>query len=241
MNALVLAAGKSTRIQSVTGGHPKPLLKISGESIIGRNLRWLAEEDITKIWVNLHFCPQEIQQAIGDGSQFGVEVQFVYEPEILGTAGALKNIASGWGEPCLVVYGDSLVRFDLGAMVQGHQQHRPLATVALFDQETHHHTAIAGGQVRVDRDCRILDFAEQSGTYAPCLVNAGVYVVEPLLVEEIPPSTFYDFGRDLFPRLLGEDKQLMGHMIDGYCLGMDTPESYKEALRLIENGEVALA
>ena len=241
MNALVLAAGKSTRIQSVTAGHPKPLLQIAGETIIGRNLRWLAASGITKIWVNLHYRPEEIQESLGNGSQFGVQIHYVQEPKILGTAGAVKNIASGWDEPCLVVYGDSLVRFGLGEMVQGHRQDHPLATVALFDQKTHTHTAIAGGHVRVNADLRILEFEERSQTHSSGFVNAGVYLVDPLLVDEIPPNTFYDFGRDLFPRLLAKGRYLCGHVINGYCLGMDTPESYKEAIRLIEDKEVALA
>ena len=241
MKALVLAAGKSTRIQSVTGGRPKPLLEIAGETIIGRNLRWLAAEGFTKIWVNLHYRPDEIQQALGNGSKFDVDIHYVYEPEILGTAGAVKNIASGWDEPCLVVYGDSLLRFDLEAMVQRHQGAHSLCTVALFDQMIHKNTAIVGGRVRVDDDFRILDFVEQSQAASSGFVNAGVYLLEPLLVNEIPSNSFYDFGLDLFPRLLAKGKYLMGHVIDGYCLGVDTPESYNKAMRLIENREVALA
>ena len=87
MKALVLAAGKSTRIQSVTGGRPKPLLEIAGETIIGRNLRWLAAEGFTKIWVNLHYRPDEIQQALGNGSKFDVDIHYVYEPVNTGNLG----------------------------------------------------------------------------------------------------------------------------------------------------------
>ena len=240
MNTLVLAAGNSTRIQSVTGGYPKPLLSIRGETIIGRNLKWLAAEGITKIWINLHYRPEEIQQTLGDGSQFGVKIHYILESEILGTAGAVKNIAADWEEPYFVVYGDSLVQFDLGAMVKKHQNNQPLATIALFDQKTHSHTSVAGGCVEVDSGLRILDFKERPTELSGGLVNAGVYLVEPSLVQDIPSNVFYDFGLDLFPKILASKKYLCGHVIDGYCLGLDTPESYAEALHLIEIGKVIL-
>ena len=241
MNTLVLAAGKSTRIQSVTGGSPKPLLSIRGESIIGRNLKWLAAEGITEIWINLHYRPEEIQQALGDGSQFGVQIHYILESEILGTAGAVKNIAADWEEPYLVVYGDSLVRFDLGAMVKRHQEKQPLATIALFNQTTHQHTSVARSCVKVDTGFRVLDFEERPAALTAGLVNAGVYLVEPPLVQEIPSNTFYDFGLDLFPKVLTSNKHLSGYVIDGYCLGLDTPESYAEALHLLEIGKVTLS
>ena len=240
MNTLVLAAGNSTRIQSVTGGYPKPLLSIRGETIIGRNLKWLAAEGITKIWINLHYRPEEIQQTLGDGSQFGVKIHYILESEILGTAGAVKNIAAAWEEPYFVVYGDSLVQFDLGAMVKKHKNNQPLATIALFDQKTHSHTSVAGGCVEVDSGLRIVDFKERPTEFSGGLVNAGVYLVEPSLVQDIPSNVFYDFGLDLFPKILASKKYLCGHVIDGYCLGLDTPESYAEALHLIEIGKVIL-
>src|SRR5881296_608456 len=147
MKAVVLAAGKSTRITPVSGGLPKPLIRIAGETILGRNLVWLASEGIRDIWINLHYRPEEIREAIGDGSRFGVSVRYVHEPELLGTAGAVRNLAAEWKDTILVVYGDSLVRLDLGAMFRTHRAHAPVATVALFDRRKHSHTAIAGGLV----------------------------------------------------------------------------------------------
>jgi NDP-sugar pyrophosphorylase family protein len=241
MKALVLAAGKSTRITSVSRGHPKPLIRIAGETILGRNLMWLAGEGVRNIWINVHYRPEEIQEAIGDGSRFGVSVRYVHEPELLGTAGAVRNLASEWKETFLVVYGDSLVRLDLRAMFRVHRERHPLATVALFDRRKHPHTAIAGGIVEADQGGRILAISEGTSDSARPLVNAGVYLLEPEVTADIPQGQVYDFGRDLFPNLLTGGRFLYGHMLDGYCLGVDTPESYREALRLIQTGEVVLA
>lgn len=241
LKAIVLAAGKSSRIAPVTGGLPKPLLTIRKETILGRTLRWLSGQGITQVWINLHHRPEDIRSAIGDGSRFGVCIRYSYEPEILGTAGAVKNLASEWDRTFLVVYGDNLLSFDLQAFLALHMARKPCISVALFDRARHPHTGIAGGRVRLASDGRIQEFSEGDSGQGSTLVNAGVYLVEPDVVAEIPPGRTYDFGRDLFPQLLAAGRSVYGYLIDGYCLGLDTPDSYREAIRLVESGEVTLS
>jgi NDP-sugar pyrophosphorylase family protein len=137
-----------------------------------------------------------------------------------------------------------LVRFDLRAFLSAHQHSKAVATVALFDQNTHHHTAIAGGRVILNESSKITGFFEMTGnegTYPSTLVNAAVYLLEPEVLNLIPSQTFYDFARDLFPQMLAAGYYLQGYLIDGYCLGLDTPESYAKAMSLIESGKVKLA
>jgi len=81
----------------------------------------------------------------------------------------------------------------------------------------------------------------KEGTYPSTLVNAAVYLLEPEVLKLIPKQTFYDFARDLFPKMLSAGYYLQGYLIDGYCLGLDTPESYAKATSLIESGNVKLA
>lgn len=242
LGVLILAAGKSTRIQALSGGVPKPLLPVEGKSILARNLTWLAQSGLTSVWINLHYRPEEIQQAIGTGSDLGLQVSYSLEPEILGTAGAYKNLQHHWQGTVLVVYGDSLVKFDLTKFLAAHRRTSALATIALFDQQTHPNTAIAGGRVVLDSQGWVTDFMELRGQESTLssLVNAGVYLLEPGVLEFIPPTAFYDFGRDLFPQLLAAGQQICGYLIDGYCLGLDTPESFATALALIESGKVTL-
>lgn len=240
LKALVLAAGKSTRLHPVSGGLPKPLIRIAGESILSRTLRWLAFHGISTVWVNLHYKPEEIRAAIGDGSRFGLAVRYIWEPEILGTAGAVRNLASEWVSTFLVVYGDNLVCFDLRTFHRFHLEKQATASVALFDRRTHSHTGVAGGRVELGPDSRIIAFHEGTNGATPPLVNAGAYLLEPEVVGDIPADQFYDFGRDLFPRMLGAGRAVYGYIIRGYCLGIDTPESYDEAIRLVESGEVEL-
>lgn len=240
VSALVLAAGKSTRIASVAQGHPKPLIPIRGESILARILRWLGTQGVRKVWINLHYQQEEIRAAIGDGSRLGVAVRYIYEPEILGTAGAVRNLAAQWVDTFLVVYGDNLLRLDLQAFLRFHRERKALVSMALFDRRRHPHTGIAGGRVMLAADGRIQEFCEGGNEERSPLVNAGVYLLEPAVVSEIPVGREYDFGRDLFPLLLARGISLYGYLIDGYCLGVDTPDSYQQAIRLIQAGEVEL-
>lgn len=238
MKALVLAAGRSTRIAGVSGGMPKPLIPIAGRPVLARTLLWLAEQDVREVWINLHHRPDEIRAAIGDGSAFGVRVSYAHEPEILGTAGAFRALAPEWTDATLVIYGDNLMAFDLHALVRAHQQGGADATVAIFDPARHVNSRIAGGRVRVSEDGRVTEFVEggEAG-----FVNAGAYVLEPAVAARIGPG-FQDFARDVFPALVAAGT-LRGHVLEpaGYCIGIDTPETLATAEHLVATNQVQLA
>jgi len=240
---LVLAAGKSTRIASIAAGAPKPLLEFGGKSLIEWNLEWLVSAGVTEVWINLHYRPEAIRAALGDGSRYGVRIEYSYEPELLGTAGAWRRVASDWETTSLVVYGDNVLRFDLGEFLAAHRRTGAVATVAVFDPARHCNTGIAGGHVVLDGAGRIAEFREGAPGRdgVPEYVNAGAYLLEPEVLAAIPAG-FQDFGRDVFPRLLAGGG-LYGHVIEdsGFCLGLDTPESFAEGRRLLEAGEVKLS
>lgn len=240
--ALVLAAGLGSRIRDVAGDLPKPLLPFGGAPILVHNLRWLATSGVDQVWINLHYGADMIRVRIGDGSDFGLKVTFVFEPELLGTAGALGNIAAAMTETMLVVYGDSLVRFDLAALLAQHQATRAEATVALFDQDRHLNTGIAGGRVAIDQDQAITAFVEGPGAaQVSNLVNAGVYALEPSILNLIPGNASVDFGRDVFPAMLDAGRRLQAHLMDeaGICLGLDTPHSHAAGQRLLAQGRLS--
>ncbi len=240
---LVLAAGKSTRIISLSAGLPKPLLEFGGKHLIEWTLDWLAASGIAEVWINLHYRPECIRDALGDGSRHGLRIRYAFEPELLGTAGAWRSVAAGWGSTSLVVYGDNVMRFGLSEFVAAHRRSGAQATVAVFDPARHGNTGIAGGHVLLADDGRIHDFREgvPPRPGAREYVNAGAYLLEPEVLAAIPPG-FQDFGRDIFPRLLTGGR-LYGHIIDdtGFCLGLDTPENFARAERMLGEGEVRLS
>lgn len=234
---LVLAAGKSSRITAVSGGTPKPLIAVGGVSVLERNLRWLAEQGVRELWINLHYRPEAIRQAIGDGSQFGLRVRYSHESEILGTAGAWKRLEPYWSGTSLVVYGDNLLQFDLTDFARRHRAAGAAATIALFDPDLHRHTGMAGGHVELGPNGRVVAFIEgpRPADGRRYYVNAGAYLLEPS-VAGILGSGFHDFAKDLFPGLAAAD-QLAGHVLEpeGYCLGIDTPASLATAQALIHS------
>ncbi len=236
--ALVLAAGLGSRIRAVAGALPKPLLPFDGEPVLLRNLRWLAGSGVREVTINLHYAPETIRGAAGDGGALGLSVDYAYEPELLGTAGALANIAGVFEETMVVVYGDNLVRFDLAALLERHAAAGASATLALFDQARHLHTGIAGGRVLLDGAGAVSGFAEGG---AAGLVNAGVYAVEPAVLGFFSDARPLDWGRDVFPAMLAAGAPLAGHLIEdgGYCLGLDTPESLAGGRRLLDEGRLA--
>lgn len=240
LQALLLAAGKSTRIHPVTKGRPKPLLEVDGDPIIARNLRWLSGEGLTELFVNLHYRPEEIRDFVGDGSRFGINVTYSEEPTILGTAGAVKKLGPKWGDRFIVVYGDNLLSTRLEQIVADHEASGAEATIAVFDRTAHPHTGIAGGRVRVDESQRIIEFAEGADDAISPLVNAGVYVLERSVLDYIPEDTFYDFGKEVFPEMLAKGAVLRASTVTEYCLGIDTPETFERARELISSGKVAL-
>lgn len=244
MKCLVLAAGMSTRLSALTGGVPKPLVPVAGVPVLHRNLRWLASQGISECFINLHYRADEIRQSVGDGSALGVRVTWSEESPILGTAGAAKKLERELrnGPRFLVVYGDNVFGFDLKKMIAVHEDScgsaRLHGTLAVFDTQRHLHTGIAGGRVSVDSDARVTAFVEGDPAAAG-LVNAACYVIEANVLELIAPlPNATDWARDVFPALLASGARLNAHEIDGYCLGIDTPEAYARAQALFASGKV---
>jgi NDP-sugar pyrophosphorylase family protein len=237
--AIVLAAGRSTRIAPLSQGIPKPLMELNGEPVLIRNLRWLAANGIQETWINLHYRPELIRARVGNGAGLGMRIFYSYERDILGTAGGVRKIAAEWNETFLVVYGDNLIRANLKLMLEAHQANGALITIAIFDRKLHSHTGLAGGSLTLKADGTVASFNEGMPPVSS-QVNAGLYLLEREALVPIPAGCIYDFARDLFPRLLECSLPINSHAIEGYCLGIDTPDAYREAQRLIEQGTVEL-
>ena len=117
MKAMILAAGLGTRLRPLTDTTPKPLLPVAGTPLIVWNLLLLKRHGFQDVIINLHHLGSMIEQALGDGSRYGLRIVYSYEPVILGTGGGLKQAEPHFsGEPVLVLNGDTLVEIDLGAL-----------------------------------------------------------------------------------------------------------------------------
>src|SRR5437667_3561774 len=121
MKAMVLAAGKGTRLGNLTRSVPKPLLPVAGRPLLSYTLALLADAGVTEVVVNLHHLAAQVQERLGDGSRWGLRVRYSAEESLLGTAGAVRRAADAFSEPFLVVYGDNLLDFSVGRLVQAYQ------------------------------------------------------------------------------------------------------------------------
>jgi NDP-sugar pyrophosphorylase family protein len=225
MTAILLAAGLGTRLMPLTGRLPKCMVLVAGKPVLQRNIEWLRSKGIVDLVVNLHHYPEAVTSYFGDGSAFGVHINYSYEPELLGTAGALwaarRFLAS---EGFWVIYADNLVHCSLERMESLHLVNGATLTMGLFWREE----VSASGVVRFDGQGRITGFKEKPASHEVLShwVNAGIYLCEARVMEFIPPGRASDFGHDILPAMLAAGEPMYGYtMGPGENLNwIDTPE-----------------
>ena len=236
MKALVLAAGKGTRISHLAGGSPKPMMPVGGKPLLAYLIGWLRDAGIREIAINLHHLPDIIREYFGTGANAGVTLTYSYEPELMGTAGAAKSLAHFLDESFVVVYGDIFTNVDLGRLIEIHQQPRPsgraLLTLGLYRVPN----PTECGLVDVDASGRVLRFVEKppAKEVFTDLANAGLLVCEPRLLNFVPAKMVYDFGHDLLPRLLQAGEPVYGAEIQAheYLVDIGTPTGYARAQQM---------
>ena len=235
VKALVLAAGQGTRLHPLTDRCPKPMLPINGQPLLAHIAGWLRDHGIPEIAINLHHYPEVITEHFGNGSGLGVQITYSYEDPVLGTAGAVRKLADFFRDgPFVVVYGDVLTDLNLSALLAFHQkklQEDPATGLTLSLMSVPNPTEV--GLVDQRPDGKITRFVEKPDPdeVFTDLANAGILVVEPSVIERIPPDTFYDFGLHLLPQLLASGVSIYGWPLpeNTYCLDIGTPEKYHQA------------
>jgi mannose-1-phosphate guanylyltransferase/phosphomannomutase len=240
VKAFILAAGLGTRLRPLGLDVPKVMAPIGGKPLLQHHLELLSRQGVREFIVNLHYLPEKITDYFGDGSAFGVKITYSLEPELLGTAGAVKKMeAAARGETLLVLYGDNLFRFELAPLAEFHRARRALATVALWESPE----PWTGGVVETEADGRVRRFLEKPdwkeiAAHAPSasssstiLINAGIYLLEPAVLDAIPAGQFCDFGKDVFPKLLAQGKDLYAMKPNAYVQDIGTPERLAKAQR----------
>lgn len=222
--AVILAAGKSRRLENLKLETPKPMIEVQGKPILVWHLEKCAERGIQEVCINLHHRPEQIRSVIGDGSRWNLKINYRLEPELAGTAGGVKGFADHLrGEPFLVLYGDNYCTFSFDEIIRAHFNARPNPDMSmmLFELED-----VSGSGVAICApDDTIQTFIEKpSRESTPShWVNAGVYLMEPGLLDLIPDGP-NDFGHDVIPRYLVAGKRILGVKTQGRVYAVDTPE-----------------
>jgi NDP-sugar pyrophosphorylase family protein len=163
MKAMILAAGYGERLWPLTSDRTKPALPVLGKPLVGYVAEYLAKYGIEDVIVNLHHQPESVRGALGDGSQFGVRLQYVHEPVILGTSGAMDNARHFLeGDTFIVVNGKLITDLDLKAALETHRQKKALATLVLLRNPKHERFSIVE-----TRDGMVSNFGGMPGPLSP--------------------------------------------------------------------------
>ena len=236
---MILAGGMSTRLYPLTKSVPKPLVPVAGEPITAHIMRWLHSFGYTDLKINVFYLAEAIQSAFGDGAAYGVHLDYLVEPKLMGSAGALKPLEAFFTETFVVVGCDDLTDANLEALVAFHKKNGALATIGLIEADE----VDQYGVVITDDRGRIVEFQEKppKGTERSKLVNTGIYVFEPAIFEHIPAATFYDFGKQVFPALQAAGAAFYGMRLGGaYWRDIGTPAEYRLATADVLAGKVHL-
>lgn len=226
MKAVVLAAGKGSRLASLTAAVPKPMLPVGGRPVIGHLLDLLARNGVQEVFINLHHQPNFLRGYCGNGSEWGVRITYGLEAELLGTAGALRNFARWLADgPFFVAYGDNYFECDPGPLRTFHEERQALATIALFWRED----VTGSGLVQLGAGGRVVRFVEKPSPAEAVghLVNGGLYVLSPAILPLLPRTAPCDFGYDVFPALVASGRPVYGRVMEGAVWAIDTPKLYR--------------
>lgn len=204
---MVLAAGLGTRLRPLTYELPKPMVPVIDRPVMAHIVDLLKAQGITEIIANLHYFPETIQEYFGD------ELTYRYEPELLGTAGGVRNCRDFFGdEPFLVISGDALTDLDVAGLVATHEARGGVATLCVKQVPD---TREYGVVIHDDED-RILGFQEKPAPQdaKSDLGNCGMYLFEPAIFDHFPDAAQVDWAHDVFPMLLERDVPFHIHRID---------------------------
>lgn len=239
MKAMILAAGLGTRLRPLTNTVPKPLLPVAGTPLIVWNLLLLKRHGFHDVVVNLHHLGPMIEQAVGNGSKFGLRIVYSKEPVILGTGGGIKQAEPYFcGEPVLVLNGDTLFELDLDALIAFHRQRQAAATLVLRDDPD----AAQWGLVEVGADAQIIRITGkgQAGT-EPTLPRmfAGIHILTPRLLRDSPKGAAFSII-DPYVAAIARGERVLGFDLKGYWSDIGTPERYTQAERDAAAGIISL-
>lgn len=226
IKAVILAGGTGTRLRPVTLGMPKPMSRVLDVPLIAHNIELLKKHGFNDVFVTLKYLPRMITDYLGDGSRLGVNIEYVYEKEALGTAGGVKKCFERCRDSLLVMSGDAATDCDLTELISFSKERGASVGIAVVSGPD----PLEYGSVFVEADGRITRFSEKPSRGAVCgeLINTGIYYLTRRVLNAIPEGRC-DFAKDVFPALLSEHERLYAWRSECYWLDVGTCEALRRA------------
>ena len=238
MKAVIMAGGFGTRLRPLTLNIPKPMVPLGGIPVMEHLVQLLKKHGFEDITALLYFQADQIKEHFGDGSDFSVKMNYVMSQADYGTVGSVKNAQKYLTDRFLIISGDVASDIDLSKAVDFHKKHRAEVTMVLSRVEN----PLAYGVVITDENGRITKFLEKPswGQVFSDTVNTGIYVLEPGVLDLVPPATSFDFSKDLFPRMLENKQKLFGYTAEGYWRDIGNTDEYFMAHQDLLDGSLHL-
>ncbi len=233
MKSVIMAGGMGTRLRPLTCQRPKPLVPFLGQPMLDHVLNHLEKNGIKEHIITLYHLPQMIIDYLRPKDYL---IDFTIEKEPRGTAGSVKEAAAFLKSTFIVVSGDALTDIDLIKASEFHHQKGALATIIL----TRVAEPLEYGVVLTKGDGIITRFLEKPtwGEVFSDTVNTGIYILEPQILELIPPRRNYDFSKDLFPALLKANLPMYGYIAEGYWSDVGSINQYRQSHWDVLTGKV---
>ena len=250
MKAMILAAGKGTRVRPITNSIPKPMIPIVRKPVMQSIIELLRAHGVQEIVVNTSHLANSIESYFRDGEQLGVNISYSYEGYLkgnemhgnaVGSAGSMKNIQDFSGffdETFVVLCGDAWIDLDIGKAYEFHKSRQSLATVIL--QQVPNKEVYKYGVVELNGKGQIQRFQEKPDPKDAVsnLINTGIYIFEPEIFNYIPSGVEYDIGGDLFPDLACKKVPFYGYPMDFQWVDIGSIPDVLEATKLALNGDI---
>jgi mannose-1-phosphate guanylyltransferase/phosphomannomutase len=250
MKGIIIAGGAGTRLRPLTYTRPKPLIPVVNRPFLEYQVALLKRNGVEEIIFCTNYMADQITGHFGDGSRFGVRMQYALEETPLGTAGAIKNAQEMVGRSTAVVLnGDVLTDFDISSIVQFHRDKRALVTLALKEIPS----PSPYGVIITDDEGRVLEFREPSEAQKKAFaanpniepmgfdyINAGIYIMEPEALDAIPTGRPVSVERETYPKFVAEGKPIYAVALDGYWLDIGRPAQYREATAAILSRDISV-
>ena len=229
VQAVVMAGGYGTRLRPLTEQLPKPMLPVGGRPVLERIIDQLRDAGINSVSITTHYKAEAISQHFGDGSDFGVRINYVNEGQPLGTAGALSLLDVS-DEPLLVINGDIVTGVDFRAMMDFHVEHQADMSVAVRQ----HELQVPYGVIETDGETIVKILEKPTIRH---FINAGIYLLDRDVTQTIPNENAYDMT-DLISKLITDGRRVISFPIREYWLDIGQHADHKQAEEDLREGKV---
>ncbi len=223
MQAVILCAGKGTRLNPLTETLPKVMLPVGGQPLLGRHIKHLKKYGINEIFINLHYLPDSITDYLGTGEKFNVKITYSNEKELLGTGGALNSFKKTLKKTFFLLFGDILTQLDIDKLLKFHKEKN--ADITAVVAETDH--PLDSDLVSFSPDFKIgkIYFKPHKNKPETGYGLAAVYMIEAEALGSLPEGTF-EFEKGFLQKLVEEGKSVYAYMTNELVKDIGTPERY---------------